>query len=212
MVSNGHMLVGEVMKQTFDYDLRALLDELVTREPGIVELYLFGSRAYGTGSLRSDCDILVRAVPRVHVKASNLRDFALERCPALDLFLCTDARAVSAANDSFVYAASFDHLVGKLDAVKLWTREGGFADFGFPISGNWTFQTAGQVDFIPTSLPDGPIADLAWQRKIKHVEAEGLPTQPFIGDTLAKAVANISSFVPGARWSSAFLPSARMFS
>lgn len=180
------------MRQTIEYDLRAILAELVDREPGIVELYMFGSRAYGTGSLRSDCDVLVRVDPRVHVKASNLRDFALERCPALDLFLCTDARAVSAANDSFVYAPTFEDLVGKLDAVRLWARDGGFEAFGFPIPGNWTFQTAGQVDFVPTSLPDGPIADLAWQQKIKHAEAAGLPTQPFIGDTLTKAVAQIS--------------------
>jgi predicted nucleotidyltransferase len=180
------------MMKTIDYNLRSLLEELVERESGITELYVFGSRAYGTGSLRSDCDVLVRADPRMNVKASRLRDFAIERCPALDLFLCIDARAVSAANDSFVYASTFEDLVDKLDAIKLWVRDGGFEAFGFPVSGNWTFQAAGQVDFVHTSLPDGPIADLAWQLKIKNAEAAGLPTQPFIGDSLMKAVAQVS--------------------
>jgi predicted nucleotidyltransferase len=180
------------MKRILDYDLRSLLSELVIREHGILELFLFGSRAYGTGSLRSDCDVLVRADPRAHVKASSLRDFALEVCPALDLFLCTEARAVSVANDSFVYAAGFEELVKRLEAVKLWDRKTGFADFAFPISGDWNFQTAGQVDFMPTVLPDGLIADIAWQAKIKRVETEGLPTQPFIGDSLPKAVVFIS--------------------
>ena len=166
------------MRQTIDYDLHSLLAELVKSESGIVELYLFGSRAYGTGSLRSDCDVLVRADPRAQVKASSLRDFALERCPALDLFLCTDVRAVSVANDSFVYAATFEDLVYKLDAVKLWSLDSGFQDFGFPTSSNWVFQTASQVDFIPTSLPDGPVADLAWQLKIKGTSNNGVESRP----------------------------------
>jgi hypothetical protein len=136
---------------------------------------------------------LVQADPLVQVKASSLRDFALLRCPALDLFLCTDARAVSAANDSFVYARSFEDLVVKLDAVKLWTRADGFCQFSFPTSGDWTFEAASDVDFVPTTLPDGLIADLAWQSKIKQTEAAGLPTQPFIGDSLGMAVSHISA-------------------
>jgi predicted nucleotidyltransferase len=182
-------------RATVTHNLRALLKKLVANERGIVELYLFGSRRYGTGSLRSDCDIIVRADPHAHVRASNLRDFALERCPALDLFLCTDARAVSAANDSSVNAASFEDLVRKLDAVKLWSRAGRFENFAFPISGNWTFKTASQVDFMASVLPDGAdewLHNLAWRRKMEKVEDEGLPTDPFIGDTLPKAVAHIS--------------------
>jgi hypothetical protein len=184
---------GLVMKRTVDYNLRNLLNTLVMREPGITELYLFGSRAYGTGSLRSDCDILVRQDPTKHVKASRLRDFATDKCPALDLFLLTGTKAVSVANDSFVFAASVEALVAKLDAVKLWARDAGFnSTFKFPSSGDWTFQTAADVNFIPTVLPDGYSADLAWQYKIQQTEAAGLPTQPFIGDTLMKAAVHIS--------------------
>lgn len=179
------------MKQTIKYDLQALLTALVEREDGISALYLFGSRAYGTGSLRSDCDILVRAAPNKLVKASSLLGFSTEKCPALDLFLCTDARAVSVSNDSFVYASSFDALVEKLDAIKLWDRECGFANFTFPVSRNWDFEVSCDVEFVPTVLPDAHISELSWQHKIKMVEALGLPVQPFIGDTLKKAVAQI---------------------
>lgn len=141
------------MKKYVDYHLQALLSKLVATEPGIVELYLFGSRAYGTGSTRSDRDILVRADPQLNVKPGNLRDFMTDSCPALDLFLCTDSRAVSAANDSFIYAANFDELVRRLDAVKLWARHGGFADFSFPTSGNWTFRTSVQVALHTQAYP-----------------------------------------------------------
>ncbi|PDT76601.1 hypothetical protein [Bradyrhizobium sp. C9] len=183
------------MKRTVKYDLFALLTELVEREPGISELYLFGSRQYGTGSLRSDCDILLRAEPDADVKQSRLRDFALEKCPALDFFLCTEARAVSAANDSFVYAPTFKELVTRLDAVRLWTRRSGFEDFLFRRSGDWTFEAAAEVDFIHTTLPDALITNLAWQRKIEQTEAIGLPVRPFIGDTLDKAVSQIVAVV-----------------
>lgn len=184
-------------KRTVKYDLREILDDLIEREAGITELYLFGSRQYGTGSLRSDCDILVRAEPNADVKQSKLRDFAIEQCPALDLFLCTEARAVSAANDSFVYAPTFQELVTRLDAACLWTRRGGFEDFKFRISRDWTFETATEVEFINSVLPDGFVGDLAWQQKIRQTEAEGLPIRPFIGDTFEKAVVQISEVVRG---------------
>jgi len=179
------------LRQTVEYNLREILDELVGREPGITELHLFGSRAYGTGSLRSDCDVLVRAHPGKIVKASNLLEFAMAQCPALDLFLCTETRAVSAANDSFVYASSFDALIMKLDAVKLWTREEGFANFAFLTSGNWKFEVSANLEFAPTVLPDASVAEFSWEHMLKKVEALGLPARPFIGDTLPKAVAQI---------------------
>ena len=45
---------GLAMKTTVDYNLHNLLNTLVMRGPWITELYLFWSRAYGTGSLGSD--------------------------------------------------------------------------------------------------------------------------------------------------------------
>lgn len=183
--------MGELRK-TKRYNLKELIAALVSAQPGIEEIYLFGSRAYNTGSLRSDCDLLVRIVPAKVTRASDLRDFSLAHCPALDFFLCADSRATSCSNDSFVYAGTFEELILKLDAVALWTRSGGFTNFSFADSGNWVFETGFVVEFVPTGLPDAYVGEQSWYQKIKAVEAEGLPVRPFIGDTLLKAVAQIS--------------------
>ena len=179
------------MRSISVYNLRDLLESLVAQEPGITELYIFGSRAYGTGSLRSDCDVLVNVDPKTQVKASDLRDFALMNCPALDLFLCTDVRAVSVANDSFVYAPSLATLLTKLDAKQLWTRVSGFSDFAFSSSGSWDFKTSALANFAATVLPDDTIEEFSWPSIIKRVEPLGLPIRPFIGDTLVKATTQI---------------------
>lgn len=93
------------MRQMIKHDLRAVLERLTAEQPAITKLYLFGSRAYGTLSPRSDCDIIVRAATDSHIRGSDLRDFAAEQCAPLDLFLCTESRATSVANDSYVYPA-----------------------------------------------------------------------------------------------------------
>lgn len=172
--------------------MKLLLEDLVSEHTGIDAIYLFGSRAYNTGSNRSDCDLLIRFPPSTNVKSSDMRDFSITRCPALDFFVCTDARATSCSNDSFVRAASFPELVNKLDAILLWTREDSFRDFAFANTGNWVFETAIAASFAMTVLPDAYVGELSWYSKIKEVEAAGLPVRPFIGDTLMKAVAQIT--------------------
>lgn len=179
------------MRQTITHDLHELIERLAVEQPAISELYLFGSRAYGTLSPRSDCDIIVRTAPDGRIKGSDLRDFASAHCPPLDLFLCTESRATSVANDSYVYAATFDALVSKLDALLLWTRYAGFAEFAFKGSGDWTFEVSSQVDFVPSMLPDAAVGGATWQYKMQKVEALGLPSLPYIGDSLAKASTQI---------------------
>jgi predicted nucleotidyltransferase len=177
------------------HDLRNYIELLVQQEPVISEVYLFGSRAYGTGSLRSDCDLIVHSDPNRPTKSSSLRTFAIEHCLALDFFLCTEARATSAANDSSVHAADFTSLVDKLDATPLWTRAGGFVDFAFRDTGDWTFDVAEGVDFKMTTMPESVWADMVWSTKQKAVEDRGLPVQPYIGDTLDKAVGQIADVI-----------------
>lgn len=180
------------LRATTSYDLKVLLARLVKTQTGIEEIYLFGSRAYQTGSLRSDCDILLRVAHNQNTKASDLRDFAITHCAALDFFLCPQARATSCSNDSFVYAATFDELVTKLDAVRLWSRSNGFADFSFGDTSSWMFRTAANAEFAMTTLPDSVLSEQSWLQKIRAVEATGLPVRPYLGDTLPKAVAVIS--------------------
>lgn len=179
------------MHQTVTYDLREILAKLTEQEPAITALYVFGSRSYGTGSLRSDCDVIVQADPAQSIKPSDLLAFSTRECIALDLFLCTETRAVSVANDSFVRAGTFDALVDKLDATCLWTRERGFELYAFPVSGDWSFAVSAQVDFIASVLPDAYVDEAAFHRKLARVEQDGLPVVPYIGDSLDKAAATI---------------------
>jgi len=121
------------LQKTTKFDLKLLLEKVVSNQPKIEEIYLFGSRAYRTGSLRSDCDLLVKTSPGGNVRSSDLRDFAMQNCPALDFFIAADGRATSCMNDSYVRSASFEELVAKLDAIKLWTKSGGFTEFQFDL-------------------------------------------------------------------------------
>jgi hypothetical protein len=175
------------------HNLKVLLETLVVSQNGIDSLYLFGSRAYGTGSHRSDCDILVGILPGKHVKSSELRDFAMEHCSALDFFIATGGHAISCMNDSFVYADSFDELVKRLDAVLMWDRDNGFREVPF----EWVFEASAFVDFIPTCLPNASVTELSWQTIVKRAEQSGLPTCPYFGDTIDKATAMITEVAKG---------------
>jgi predicted nucleotidyltransferase len=58
------------MRET--YDLRELTGEMAKAFPEIEALYLFGSRRYRTGSLRSDVDILVELREASHIRPQEL--------------------------------------------------------------------------------------------------------------------------------------------
>lgn len=68
---------------------------------------------------------------------------------------------------------------------------GGFVDFAFRDTSDWTFEVAQGIDFKMTVMPDASWADMVWATKRKTVEDRGLPIQPYIGDTLDKAVGQI---------------------
>jgi hypothetical protein len=91
-------------------------------------------------------------------------------------------------NDSFVYADSFDELAKRLDAVLLWDKTAGFRSI--PI--DWVFETSAFVDFVPTCLPNASVNELSWQTIVKRAEQSGLPSYPYIGDTIDKATAMIT--------------------
>ncbi len=183
------------MQDVRKFNLKALLEMVLKGQPQIIEVYLFGSRAYRTGSLRSDCDLLIRTTEKGHVKASDLRNFAMKECPALDFFVVEGGRATSCMNDSFVRADSFADLVSKLDAVLLWSKPTGFTAFEFDFDAKWVFSTSIDVVHAATVLPSGHINELSWQTLIKKTEQLGLPTRPFIGDTIDKATAQIQDIV-----------------
>ncbi|MGO6685833.1 hypothetical protein [Rhizobium leguminosarum] len=183
------------MQDVQKFNLKALLEAVFRDQPQITEVFLFGSRAYRTGSLRSDCDLLIRTDEKGHVRASDLRNFAMQECPALDFFIVEGGRATSCMNDSFVRADTFGDLVSKLDAVPLWSKDGGFTSFEFDFDAKWVFSTSIDVVHAATVLPSGHISELSWQTLIKKTEQLGLPVRPFIGDTIDKATAQIQDVV-----------------
>jgi hypothetical protein len=164
------------------------MEELIRRQPILEKISIFGSRAYGTGSTRSDCDLLIEFDQAQNLKTSDLRDFTLEKCPALDFFVAIGGRATSCSNDSYVYAGSVEELKTRLDAKLIWSRADGFANSPFDAV-SWVFETNQFSDYIPTSLPDAHISERSWQAIIKRAEQNNLPTLPYIGDSVDLASA-----------------------
>jgi hypothetical protein len=103
-----------------------------------------------------------------HVKASELRDFSMSNCPALDFFLAKGAEAVSCSNDSFVFSSSFEELAKRLDAVQMWTRSKGFLAVPFP----WVFETVAFMDYPPSNLSNAYINEFSWQTLVNRAEEE----------------------------------------
>lgn len=86
----------------------------------IEEIYIFGSRGYETGSLRSDIDILVYAP--IGLRRDEVMPI-MEEEEALDIFKTTNkTEAESFANDSWLKR---DDIVADLDAKLLWSRTNG---------------------------------------------------------------------------------------
>jgi predicted nucleotidyltransferase len=138
-----------------EYDLAALAEDLARTIPEISELYLFGSRAHGTKSIRSDVDVLV--VSDGHVKPQQLRDFSSRNCEALDLFIVDGSRAVSSQNESFIEADSFQNLLMVLSAIKIWSRNEGRAQAGI----EWRFKIRDDVKYPATALPNTTVVKAA---------------------------------------------------
>ena len=107
-------------------DIRRInLQELVNRISEInkiEEIYIFGSRRYETGSLRSDIDILVYAPQKLRFD-EFLPIWQSEK--ALDIFETIDKQeARSFANDSTIKR---DDVIVALDAILLWSKKDGYS-------------------------------------------------------------------------------------
>ena len=128
------------------YSLRKLIDDLHDELPSISEVYLFGSRRHRTRSTRSDVDILVQA--SASTRPEEVRDFAIEKCPALDIFLIHGSTAISCSNNSQVKGFNKGNLIRRLDAVLLWTDKRGFTEADV----DWEFQVIKGQNMIMTTL------------------------------------------------------------
>ena len=131
-------------KDIITFNLKDFLSKLVEKFPAINSCYLFGSRAYETGSLRSDIDILVYT--EKPLKQAQVTRFC-EYYKPIDLFETSDNKtAKSLTNGSAVYDK--ENLIKKLDAILLWKRESGFINDSFH-----KHEILKNADFIPSILP-----------------------------------------------------------
>jgi nucleoside phosphorylase len=104
--------------------LPELLRLLAERIDGLNSIYLFGSRRYRSGSVRSDIDLLVEGsdLPDPTVVAAIARSID----SYLDVFIQRGGQAQSAVNGSFIAAEDPEALRAQLDAVLVWQRGNGW--------------------------------------------------------------------------------------
>ncbi len=169
-----------------EYDLAKLAEDLSQKNPEITELYLFGSRARGTQSTRSDADVLV--ISSGHIKAHKLREFSAMHCDALDLFVVDGAKAVSSQNESFIEADDLTSLLKMLGAVKIWSRSSGREAANI----EWRFYIKEGVDFVPTVLPN---AHLTQARENATIEAGKLTIKQILGSLTASQAWKVGAAV-----------------
>ena len=126
----------------------------------IEEIYIFGSRGYETGSLRSDIDILVFA-------PSGLRRDEvmpiIEEEEALDIFKTTNkTEAESFANDSWLKR---DDIVADLDAKLLWSRTNGESTL---LERYKEIMVLRDIDFKMSYMPMYSDAEMKFYEKYGH--------------------------------------------
>jgi predicted nucleotidyltransferase len=115
------------------YDLKKIINDITKHHHEIREIYLFGSRAYGTNSYRSDIDILA-VTDGENISAAQVNKWLYKDYQAVDLFTSYDKKvATSCVNGSFVCyreenGYGYKDLIEQLDAKKLWDKTTGFSN------------------------------------------------------------------------------------
>jgi predicted nucleotidyltransferase len=104
-------------------DLEGICHALQSWEPELREVWLFGSRRHGTGSKRSDIDILVRIGSGLQLDF-NLIQQLREREPYVDCFVVSGGVATSVSNGSHISASSWRRMKSQLKAVLILKRPG----------------------------------------------------------------------------------------
>jgi predicted nucleotidyltransferase len=142
------------------WDLRKIIAYLTARFPSILEIYLFGSRGYQTGSLRSDIDILAYSPDPLELREGI---GIIDEIPPLDVFRTVDKRtAESLANGSRLNLRyPQDSLITQLDAILLWNSIDGLSK-SFE---NWDQATLAHIKFEKT-VASTPSTRWTWIREL----------------------------------------------
>lgn len=136
------------MNNTKVFDIKNSIDYLLKKCTHIEEIYLFGSRAYKTGSLRSDIDILVYA-PK-GLGESEIPTKFIESYNPIDLFLTTNKMSASSITNGSNISSAKKDIHKKLDAIKLWSSASGFTP-KFKEYRRCTILK--DIEFVPSALP-----------------------------------------------------------
>ena len=136
------------------WDLKLIVEEIIAHHGEIEEIYLFGSRAYNTGSLRSDIDLLAfsggKPIPQAAINA-----WIHDVFPPVDLFWTYDKHiAISAANGSSIRfrgdnQAGYKNVIEQVEAILLWDSQNGFAEGDY-----WIQETLSDCEFPMSVIPD----------------------------------------------------------
>jgi hypothetical protein len=114
--------------EVITWNLKEIISELTKAFPTIKEVYLFGSRAYKTNSLRSDIDLLIFS--ENIIPANKIFDWITSNYNPIDIFKTIDKKnAESAINGSILFLRNgFTDLPTQLDAILLWKSDSNFSD------------------------------------------------------------------------------------
>lgn len=102
-------------------DLKKNIDEL-TNQFSIDKIYLFGSRAYGTNSTRSDIDLLIvgeNIAPVLITQYHDLNDY-------LDIFIGSHKSITSPVTGAKIEKRGISSIYRQLDAKLLWSKKHGY--------------------------------------------------------------------------------------
>jgi hypothetical protein len=162
-------------------DLGKFCKTLAASYPSISGVYLFGSRRYGSGSLRSDIDLFVEALG--DVRPADLRSLVAKQCPALDIFILNRGVARSVVNETYVEKDTNADVLTSRNAVCLWSRANGLTDEVSLLAQDYLADIDYRMTVLPNTVVGAPIDALK-----RRLQTEGLPTDPMLGETTEEVV------------------------
>lgn len=158
--------------QYINWNLKEIIQYLTTECPSINTVYLFGSRAYRTGSFRSDIDLIVCS--SAEICDLPLRDELHEKYPPVDLFVSTHpSGAKSMMNGSVINKREeFENVLQQVDAVLLWDKEAGYnSEYTY-----WLQTTEKNINFTMSIIPSSPSYEEIASRLLADLSNDGVDT------------------------------------
>lgn len=180
------------MKKTVIWNLKEIVNSIKYHHEEVQKIYLFGSRAYNTGSLRSDIDLLV--ITSKQISFASINEWLHDEYPPVDLFLTCDGQnyAISVVNGSCLRQRTDVSLVEQLDAIELWSLDN---DFSVQFK-DWEQYTLVDINFQMSIIPGVQIENLESRinKDIREIRKRGIETY-FAGCSLSEISKSIIKIV-----------------